>query len=997
MGVVFKARQVSLNRIVAVKMILSGLLALPEDVERFHVEAEAAANLDHPGIVPIFEVGEHDGQHYFSMGYVDGSSLSARVAEGPMPPRDAAQLVRTLCDAVQYAHEHDVIHRDLKPPNILLDREGRPRVTDFGLAKRVQDDSGRTATGQVVGTPAYMPPEQAAGKLDAIGPAADVYALGAILYALLTGRPPFQSVSTMDTLRHVLESEPLAPSALTAGIPRDLETIVLKCLQKSIPQRYASARALADDLQRFLDGRPILARPIGRAARILRWCKRQPVVASLIAAIIVCLAAGTGIATYFALAERDRAVTESLARKQESEARARADEQTKLALETLNMVVFNIQTGLENVPGAQRVRRKLIETAVAGLQKVARTVDTNRGADHGIVWSQISLGDLFLLVGDTKLASEQFKLATELALKRAQADPSDAGAQRDLSISYIGLGDLNLRLGNALGAHDDYQKSLNIRLKRAQSDPSNAQAQRDLSISYNKLGNVNLLLGKASCAQDKYQKSLDIALKQAQSDPSDAQAQRDLSVSYNTLGDVNRQLGNGSAARDDYQKGLNIRLKLAQADPSDAETQRDLLISYNKLGNVNLLLGNASGAHDDCQKGLLIALKLAQADPSDAQAQRDLSISYNKLGDVNLQSGNGSAARDDYQKNLDIALKLAQADPSDAQAQADLAYSYGCLGSVEMSLKAFANAGGWFEKGIGILSKLDAEGKIAGQPLYQGWLKDQREKLEACKSTLRGVEETRSIGARKVGGGSKCDWSPEGAAVVVTKLKHDASDVGLEIHLLANGGVHDLVQPGKDPAWSPAANGPIAFVRGSVPAKEEIWLIDADGTHERKVGRGGYPNWSGDGKTLYFHDRDKRAIMAVSTNSDEPAPQVVLKPVPSSYPAVSPDGGYVAYITAGNGLVVVKCPGGEFVKNWPLGGKVGGGLVAWHPKGKQLTYSGFAHDSTGLWLADLDTGKSRKIIPGRAWRSAWSHDGTQFLFAIDDDIYVVDADKLPAP
>jgi serine/threonine-protein kinase len=206
MGVVYKARQMTLNRVVALKMILAGQLADETDVKRFHTEAEAAANLDHPGIVPIYEVGQHEGQHYFSMGYVEGQSLAARVAQGPLPPHEAAELVQAVAEAVQYAHEKGVIHRDLKPANILLARSDRihavkskspdesghyePKITDFGLAKRVAGDSGLTATGQVLGTPSFMPPEQAAGKLDLITPASDVYALGAIVYTLLTGRPP---------------------------------------------------------------------------------------------------------------------------------------------------------------------------------------------------------------------------------------------------------------------------------------------------------------------------------------------------------------------------------------------------------------------------------------------------------------------------------------------------------------------------------------------------------------------------------------------------------------------------------------------------------------------------------------------------------------------------------------------------------------------------------------------------------------------------------------
>ncbi len=270
MGVVFQARQVSLNRLVALKMILAGQLANETDVKRFYTEAEAAANLDHPGIVPIYEVGQHEGQHYFSMGFVEGRSLAQRLADGPLPPREAAALMVKVAEAIDYAHSRGVIHRDLKPGNILLDRSGQPRVTDFGLAKKLQSDSGLTGSGQIMGTPSYMPPEQAGGRRGEVGPAADVYALGATLYALVTGRPPFQAASAMDTVLQVIGEEPVPPRRLNASIPRDLETICLKCLQKEPGRRYASAAALADDLRRFLNGEPIRrgrwARPNGLAS-----------------------------------------------------------------------------------------------------------------------------------------------------------------------------------------------------------------------------------------------------------------------------------------------------------------------------------------------------------------------------------------------------------------------------------------------------------------------------------------------------------------------------------------------------------------------------------------------------------------------------------------------------------------------------------------------------------------------------------------------------------
>ena len=259
MGVVFLARQVSLNRPVALKMILAGQLANDTDVKRFYTEAEAAASLDHPGIVPIYEVGQHEGQHYFSMGFVEGQSLSQRLAEGPLPPREAAALMVKVAEAIAYAHGRGVIHRDLKPGNILLDRNGNPRVTDFGLAKKVEGDSALTASGQIMGTPSYMPPEQAGGNRGQVGPAADVYSLGATLYALVTGRPPFQAATAMDTVLQVIGEEPVPPRRLNAGIPRDLETICLKCLEKEPARRYASASDLADELRRYLNGEPILA------------------------------------------------------------------------------------------------------------------------------------------------------------------------------------------------------------------------------------------------------------------------------------------------------------------------------------------------------------------------------------------------------------------------------------------------------------------------------------------------------------------------------------------------------------------------------------------------------------------------------------------------------------------------------------------------------------------------------------------------------------------
>jgi len=295
MGVVFLARQVTLNRPVALKMILAGQLANDTDVKRFYIEAEAAANLDHPGIVPVYEVGQHEGQHYFSMGFVEGQSLSQRLTDGPLPCRQAAALLVAVAEAIDYAHQCGAIHRDLKPGNILLDANGNPRVTDFGLAKKIQSDSGLTGSGQIMGTPSYMPPEQVAGKRGEVGTAADVYALGATLYCAMTGRPPFQAATAMDTVIQILSDEPVPPRRLNPSIPRDLETICLKCLEKKPDERYPSAAALAADLRRFLTGEPTAARPVTRLERAAKWARRKPALAaSYLLGLLAVLLGGLG-------------------------------------------------------------------------------------------------------------------------------------------------------------------------------------------------------------------------------------------------------------------------------------------------------------------------------------------------------------------------------------------------------------------------------------------------------------------------------------------------------------------------------------------------------------------------------------------------------------------------------------------------------------------------------------------------------------------------------
>jgi serine/threonine-protein kinase len=287
MGVVYRARQRSLDRIVAVKMILASHLASEDQVRRFQGEARAAAGVSHPHVVRVFEVGQVHGQHYFTMEHVAGRSLADRLAAGPLEPEAAVRLLLPVVRAVEHLHRHGIVHRDLKPSNILLDEEGRPYVTDFGLAKMFVGSTRQTANGLIAGTPSYMAPEQAAGKNDEVGPLADVYSLGAILFELVCGRPPFAEENPLDTLLQVLEREPPAPRQLAPHVPRMLELVIQKCLAKSAATRYASAAALAEELERFLAGDSLAVQPPGLGQRTWRWAQRVPALATRIAAFTI--------------------------------------------------------------------------------------------------------------------------------------------------------------------------------------------------------------------------------------------------------------------------------------------------------------------------------------------------------------------------------------------------------------------------------------------------------------------------------------------------------------------------------------------------------------------------------------------------------------------------------------------------------------------------------------------------------------------------------------
>jgi len=399
MGVVYRARQISLNRPVAIKLMLGGHLANAADMKRFRAEAETAAQLHHPTIVAIHEVGDHEGQPFFSMELVAGRNLAQVVRDEPLPARKAAAYLKTIAEAVQYAHSRGVLHRDLKPSNILIDEHDQPRITDFGLAKRLQGDASLTITGQVLGSPSFIPPEQAAGQKDAVGPASDVYSLGAILYQLLTGRPPFVAETMTQTLRMVAENEPVSPRLLNASVPRDLETICLKCLEKRPSHRYPSAQALSEDLNRFLNHEPTHARPVSLALKVHRWCVRNKPLAiagTAILTLLLVVAIGSPIA----------AIRINRERRQAQEEAAKSRQVARLLEDILNAVGPSVAQG-SDTKLLREILGKTADLVVKDLTNQPRVEIELRG----------TMGQVYNAISEYAEAEEMLKAAITLCRK----------------------------------------------------------------------------------------------------------------------------------------------------------------------------------------------------------------------------------------------------------------------------------------------------------------------------------------------------------------------------------------------------------------------------------------------------------------------------------------------------------------------------------------------------------------------------------------------------
>jgi hypothetical protein len=684
MGVVYRARQISLNRVVALKLISAGTLATQDLVKRFKAEAEAAASLSHPNIVPIYEIGEHQGQHYFTMGLVEGPNLVQALGQpraGCFEIRDAARLVSTIARAVHYAHQRGVLHRDLKPSNILVDAQGQPHLTDFGLAKLVQKDSTLTQTNAVLGTPAYMAPEQARGETKDVTTTADVYGLGAVLYETLTGKPPFSGGTTVETIRQVLEQEPCRPSLLNPVVDRDLEAICLKCLEKTPARRYASAEALADDLHAWLRQEPVHARPPSTAYKLQKAFRRHKLVFAGVAGIVTVLLLGL-IGTTVGLWRAKRA--ERLALQSRSDAE-------KLA----NFMLEDLCDELEPSGRLETMARlaKEILGYYDGLPRSMRTPETERnraGAQARLAIFTVKKDDF-----KTALAIAEGAVA-RLEQMRQQGDQTEATAY-----------------SLALGFH---ARSL---LQSYVSGPSAASTEA-MKRKAEVLRPFALAPGGSRRTKLEYANALDtLSLAQA--------PENGLNTSREAL-DVLARLG----ALDGSD------LDAAAAWASCADTQSRRLLELERTDEAELLERQA----------LKLAEGVLERRPYNLTARKDLVFGFYVLGGIHARRFHHAAALDSFQLSVQASLDLARFNPSDlgnwkllstrVQAVSALLFQ---AGRVAESLKGLAgltrtNLGGWVSMAV-------IEAQRGDQAAAQEALLGLRNSLDSDAATIGMSEHVR--------------------------------------------------------------------------------------------------------------------------------------------------------------------------------------------------------------------------------------------------------------
>lgn len=688
MGIVYRAKQRSVNRLVALKVIRPDRLSSMslsnqrKTVDRFRLEAEAAARINHDNLVTVYEVGCDAGMHYFSMRYIEGTSISEAIRLNPAENRVAAEWMEPICRAVEAVHRQGILHRDLKPQNILLESAtGRSLLADFGLAKLADDETAMTQTGDAVGTPAYMSPEQFEDA-SRIGPAADIYGLGATLYCVLSGRPPFQASSAIQTMKQVLESDAIPLRQLNPAVDRDLETICMKCLDKSPARRYESAAALADELKRYLEGRPILARPVSPPERAARWCRRNPLVASLIGVSFAAVLFGV--------------VALGISNVRTEAARKRSEESFHEAKSAVNdLFTLVSEERLLNEPGLQEVRRDLLERARGYYERFLERRSTDPALQFELAATKYRMGLIEEALGEPQKALDWFAKARDWQKAQVAAQPDSLADARALSNTLTAMGRVAAQRNKLDEATENFTAAEKLRER---------------------------LIEKTSKAGDKF----DLLRLHANA--------------RMNLGLVERKRGNLDQARTLYLEAQNQRHKTLPTNPQDRAMRRDLAKGFYNLANLAIDHNDEAALRENIDEAIKRYEELLTENPRDLDDQYLLSLCYRLRADLFAAQAQREpqfmpAAIDDYSKASRIVQKLSDLNPSVARYHEELVRLLINLGQLFAQQREFDQARTQYQRALALFEEIE---KSPGRSESKG--PSLRDVIEAAISQLPAVK-----------------------------------------------------------------------------------------------------------------------------------------------------------------------------------------------------------------------------------------------------------------
>jgi tetratricopeptide (TPR) repeat protein len=726
-GVVYQARQVALDRLVALKVLVTGVHAGQDELARFRSEAEAVARLQHPNIVQIYDVGDTNGRPYLALEFMAGGSLAARLADKPQPPREAAEMVRTLARAVHHAHVNHILHRDLKPGNVLLAADGTPKVADFGLAKRLDLDTVAqarlTPTGAIVGTPSYMAPEQASGVAKHLGPSVDIYALGAILYEMLTGRPPFLGETLTDTLYQVLDMEPIAPRRLQPSVPRDLETICLRCLQKRPGSRYSSAAALADDLERFLDGRPILARPVGRIERAIKWARRRPAQAMLLAVSTLALLLGAAGVAWYQIELHGKNVALTTALDAEEQQRRRNVQLLRVALETQSEYGSYLDDQLKPLPHLTRMREQLLEKRLKFYQPILDQEPSDPEMRQTQALAYLEKGIIQDRLGKTREAETAYQTAIQRL--EGPAEEATPAARRLLARIFVQYGMLQSKRGDDEAAADLLERGQRSLEQLVSEDPS-VENRHTLALACHNRG---LFLNKKRQQKDarrSYERAIELRQRLIEEHPHEDRYQHELAGTYANLGalylgerqldrareesnratelmrrlplDVEnryllaglyRNLGIGGReqkprqALEDFQNSVKLWSELLAEFPAVPEYRRQAASTLFVLAAQHEILDDLPKAQDEFRKYLALSRQLLREEPGAEDALRAVTQGLYHLGRLLRAGGKNEEAEALWQEEVSLLNEAVRKRPDRSALHDSLSFVFGQLGDLD--------------------------------------------------------------------------------------------------------------------------------------------------------------------------------------------------------------------------------------------------------------------------------------------------------------------------